>query len=161
MVAGTTTEDAMTPSLTHVADFTIQIGPPIVVGETPEGLRRVIPILGGTIAGPRLEGAILAAGADYQVIRADGYTTVDARYAARLTDGTMIYIVNVGVRFGPPETMVRILKGEIVDPTLVYFRTTPRFETAAPAYQWLTRPLFVATGARHPDRVEIGVYEVG
>ena len=57
--------------------------------------------------------------------------------------------------------MARIAAGEIVDPSEVYFRTTPRFETAAPAYQWLTRPLFLATGARYPDHVEIRVFEVG
>jgi hypothetical protein len=34
--------------------------------------------------------------------------------------------------------MARILKGEIVDLGLSYFRTTPRFETASPNYQWLT-----------------------
>jgi hypothetical protein len=150
----------MSPTLIHTADFTIRIGPPITVGETQEGLRRVIPILGGTIKGPRLDGTILAAGADYQLIRPDGYTTLDARYAARLADGAMIYIVNTGVRFGPPEVMARITAGEIVDPSLVYFRTTPRFATASADYQWLTQPLFLATGARHPDRVEIGVFEV-
>jgi hypothetical protein len=149
------------PALTHTADVTIQVGQPIAVGETPEGLRRVVPILGGQIKGPRLSGIILPAGADYQLIRPDGYTTLDARYVARLGDGAMIYIVNTGVRFGPPEVMARITKGESVDPGLVYFRTTPRFETASPAHQWLTRPIFLATGARHPDRVEVAVFEVG
>jgi hypothetical protein len=151
----------MTPTLDHVADLTIEVGAPITIGDTPDGLRRVVPIQGGTISGPRLRGHILPAGADYQVIRADGYTTLDARYAARLEDGSMIYIVNVGVRFGPPDVMARITRGEAVDPALVYFRTTPRFETAAPAYQWLTRPLFVASGARYPDRVGISVHQVG
>ncbi len=151
----------MTPRLTHTAAITIRVGDPITIGETGEGLRRVVPILGGTIAGPRISGTILPAGADYQVIRADGYTTLDARYAARLDDGAMIYIVNIGVRFGSPEIMARITRGEPVDPAEVYFRTTPRFETASPAWQWLTRPLFLATGARHPDRVEINVFEVG
>jgi hypothetical protein len=151
----------MTPTLSHTADVTIQVGQPITVGETHEGLRRVVPILGGHIVGPRLKGTILPAGADYQVIRADGYTTLDARYVARLDDGVMIYIVNTGVRFGPPEIMARIARGESVNPALVYFRTTPRFETAAADHQWLTRPLFLATGARHPDRVEITVFEVG
>ncbi len=153
-------DNTVPPELTHTADFTIQIGEPITIGETPEGLRRVIPILGGHIDGPRLKGVILPAGADYQLIRPDGYTTLDARYAAQLDGGVMIYIVNVGVRFGPPEIMARILRGEIVDPAQVYFRTTPRFETAAPAYQWLTRKLFLASAARHPDRVEIKVFEV-
>ena len=113
------------------------------------------------MSGPRLQGAVLPAGADYQLIRPDGYTMLDARYLVRLDDGAMIYIVNTGVRFGPPDIMARIVRGEPVDPAQVYFRTTPRFETASPSYQWLTRPLFLATGARHPDRVEITIFEVG
>ena len=151
----------MTPTLTHTADITIHVGQPITIGETNEGLRRVIPIIGGHLKGPRLNGTILPAGADFQVIRTDGYTTLDARYTARLDDGAMIYIVNLGVRFGAPEVMARITRGEPVDPAEVYFRTTPRFETGSPDYQWLTRPLFLATGARYPDSVEIAVFEVG
>lgn len=151
----------MTVPLTHIADLTIHVAAPIAIGETPEGLRRIVPITGGRIAGSRLAGTILAAGADFQLIRGDGYTTLEARYAARTDDGAMIYIVNTGVRFGPPEVMARITRGEPVDPAEVYFRTTPRFETASPAYQWLTRPLFLGVGARRPDRVELGVYEVG
>lgn len=151
----------MTPILSHLADVTIHVGQPITVGETAAGLRRVVPILGGQIAGPRLHGIILAAGADYQVIQSDGFTTLDARYVARLDDGATLYIVNVGVRFGPPAIMARIALGEPVDPAQVYFRTTPRFETASSEHQWLTRPLFVGSGARHPDRVELAVFEVG
>jgi hypothetical protein len=151
----------MTPALTHVADFAVTVGAPIAVGETADGLRRVIPITGGTIRGERLNGTILAAGADFQLIRADGFTTLDARYVARLSDGATIYIVNTGVRFGPPEVMARITRGEPVDPAEVYFRTVPRFETAAPEHAWLTRSLFLATGARYPDRVELALFEVG
>jgi hypothetical protein len=148
------------PALIHTADIHVVIAAPIAVGETAEGLRRVIPIIGGTISGPRLSGTVLAAGADYQVIRPDGYTTLDARYVIRLDDGALVYVVNTGVRFGPPAVMARLAKGEIVDPSEIYFRTTPRFETAAPGHQWLTRPLFLATAARYPDHVEITVYEV-
>ena len=43
----------------------------------------------------------------------------------------------------------------------VNFRSAPRFETAAGAHQWLTRPLFIASGARYPDRVSLSVFEVG
>ena len=143
-----------------MTDVTIMVGDPIAIGETHEGLRRVVPILGGRLSGPHLNGTILPAGADYQVIRPDGYTTLDARYVARLDSGAMIYIVNTGVRFGPPEVMARITRGEAVDPAEVYFRTTPRFETASPEYQWLTRTLFLATGARYPDRVEVRVFRV-
>ena len=37
---------------------------------------------------------------------------------------------------------------------------TPRFETGAPEYQWLTRNVFVGTAARHPDRVELAIYQL-
>ena len=44
---------------------------------------------------------------------------------------------------------------ETVDPALIYFRSTPRFETAAPEYRWLMQSLFICSGARFPDRVEL------
>jgi hypothetical protein len=151
----------MTPTLSHVADFLVEVGQPIAVGETAQGLRRAVPITGGTIRGARLEGTILNAGADFQIIGPDGFTRLEARYVVRLADGAMLYVENCGVRFGPPELMARIVRGEPVDPTQVYFRSTPRFETAQPAYQWLTRPLFIASGVRHPARVDLSVFEVG
>ncbi len=151
----------MIPTLSHVARLHVLIAPPIAVGETGDGMRRVIPIVGGTIEGPRLKGTVLPAGADFQIVRPDGYTTLEARYVVRLDDGALIYVVNTGIRFAPPAVLDRIAAGEIVDPALVYFRTVPRFETAAPEYRWLTRPLFIATGARRPDHVEITVFEVG
>jgi hypothetical protein len=151
----------MTPTLTYIADFSVEVGAPIAVGDTGRGLRRVVPILGGTVGGPRLRGTILPGGADIQIVQADGYTRLEARYVIRLVDDTPVYVVNSGIRSGPPEVMARITRGESVDPDLVYFRTVPRFETAASSYQWLTRPLFVASGVRHPNLVEIKVFEVG
>ncbi len=41
----------MTPTLTHIADVLVEVGQPIAIGETPQGLRRVVPIAGGTIRG--------------------------------------------------------------------------------------------------------------
>lgn len=151
----------VTPTLTHIADFLVEVGAPIAIGETAQGLRRVVPITGGIITGGRLNGTILKAGADFQIIGADGFTQVEARYVARLDDGALVYVENRGVRFGPPDVMARMTRGEPVDPAQVYFRSTPRFETAAPAHRWLTRPLFIAAGARYPDRVALSVFEVG
>jgi hypothetical protein len=148
------------PELVHLADLEIEVAAPISIGETADGLRRIVPILGGTISGKRVNGTILAAGADFQLIRSDGFTTLDARYAARLDDGALLYIVNRGVRYGPPEVMARITRGEAVDPAEVYFRTMPRFEIAADAHAWLMRPLFVGSGARYPNRVELAIFEL-
>src|SRR5690242_10524136 len=108
----------MTPSLTHIADFKVDIAAPIVVGETEQGLRRIIPILGGSVSGPRLRGEIVPGGADFQLIQAGGYTTLEARYVLKLEGDALVYVVNQGVRFGPPEVMARIQRGEIVDPSL-------------------------------------------
>ena len=44
----------MTPTLTHIADVLVEVGEPIAIGETAQGLRRVVPIAGGTIRGDRL-----------------------------------------------------------------------------------------------------------
>lgn len=149
------------PPLRPVADIVITVGKPIVIGREGGSLRRIVPITGGQLTGPALKGVIIPGGADDQTIGPDGYTTLTARYTVRTDDGALLHIVNRGVRFGPPEVMARITRGEAVDPAQVYFRTTPRFATAEPSYQWLTRKLFLGTGARHPDRVEIAVFEVG
>jgi hypothetical protein len=43
------------PALEHVCDLAVTIAPPVAVGHTPAGLRRMIPITGGTVTGPPLE----------------------------------------------------------------------------------------------------------
>ena len=151
-----------TPTLAtkYVFSLKIQIGVPIVAGDFGHGIRRIIPILGGTVIGDGVNGTIYPCGADFQTIRPDGFTEVEAKYAFELDDGAVIYIENVGVRFGPKHLLDRIAQGEIVDPDLIYFRSVPRFETGAPKYRWLMEHLFIGVGARHPDRVEIQVHQV-
>jgi len=68
------------PELLHVADLSVEVGDPIETGEPAAGVRRMIPILGGTVAGPRLTGRILPGGADFQLSRNDGVTELEARY---------------------------------------------------------------------------------
>ncbi len=145
----------------YVFSLTIAVGPPIEVGETVGGARRVIPILGGSLHGKTMSGHIFeTGGADYQIVRADGLTELHARYAIEMADGARIYVENSGIRSGPREALEKIRRGEAVDPSLVYFRSAPRFETESPTYRWLTQSIFVARGARHPDRVEIDVFRV-
>jgi hypothetical protein len=139
----------------HVADLVITVAAPIEVGA-----RRVIPITGGEAKGPRLRGRILAAGADFQNGRTDGVTELEARYVLETDDGARVYIENRGLRHGPSDAMERLQRGEVVDPAIIYFRTTPRFETADESYRWLTQYVFVGDGARFPDRVELAIYQV-
>ena len=56
------------PTLEHVCDIAVTIAAPVEVGTTVFGLRRMIPITGGSVKGPRMNGKILAGGADFQLI---------------------------------------------------------------------------------------------
>ena len=101
----------------------------------------MIPIVGGRVSGSRLTGEIMPGGGDWQTVRADGTTDVEARYLIRATDGTILSVVNSGYRHGPPEVLARIAQGEIVDPALYYFRTRPasRWPQTAPMAGWGAR----------------------
>ncbi len=150
-----------TPLLEPVADLVVRIGAPLEIGRIAGNLRRVIPIAGGDVLGPKLRGKVLAGGSDFQMMRSDGVTELEARYVIELESGGLVYVENRGVRSGAPELMEKLRRGETVDPALIYFRSTPRFETAAPGYEWLMRKLFVCSGARFPDRVELRFFQVG
>jgi hypothetical protein len=144
----------------YVFSLAIKVGAPIVAGDLGHGIGRIIPILGGEVFGPGIKGTIFPVGADFQIIRPNGFTDLEAKYAFELDDGAIVYIENTGIRFGPKELLDRIAKGEIVDPALIYFRSVPKFETGAEKYRWLMENLFIGVGARHPDRVEIDVHQV-
>ncbi len=144
----------------YVFSLAIKVGTPIVAGDLGHGVRRVIPVLGGEVRGPGMKGAIFPVGADFQVIRPNGFTELEAKYAFEMDDGAVIYIENIGIRFGSKELLDRIARGESVDPALIYFRSVPRFETGAENYRWLMENLFIGVGARYPDRVELDVHQV-
>jgi hypothetical protein len=144
--------------LSHVADLIVTVARPIEIGSTPAGLRRLIPITGGEVRGPKLRGRILPFGADFQTIRDDGVTELEAHYAIETDDGALIYISNNGLRHGPPDAMEKLMRGEAVDPRLIYFLTAPRFETAAKDYVWLNHYIFAGEGIRRPDHIELTIY---
>ncbi len=148
-----------TPVLRPLATLEADVAPPIDLGVSPVGRRRVIPILGGRLTG-RLEGRVLPGANDYQIIRSDNVLELQARYIIETTDKALIFVENNGMRDGPAELLAKQAAGELVDPSMIYFRTAPRFETAAPQYQWLMRRLFVCAGARFPDRLEIKFFEL-
>ena len=138
----------------------ITLAPPQELGQAPLGRRRIIPITGGRFRGERLSGRVLPGGADWQIVRADGVSQLEARYTLETDDGALISVRNLGLRHGPAEVLARLAAGEAVDPSLYYMRTTPSFETGAERYLWLNRLVCVATGARRKDAVELDVYEV-
>jgi hypothetical protein len=151
---------AMKPGLELLFEVRATLEPPILVGEVPEGARRVVPISGGTFEGPRLRGTVLPGGADWQYLRADGVMMVEAQYLLRTDDGVIIQVNNRGMRHGPEAVMRRLGAGEPVDPADYYFRATPRLSVPAGRYDWLNRRVFLCSGARFPDDVVLWFYEV-
>jgi hypothetical protein len=130
------------------------------LGATPYGERRIIDIQGGTVEGPRLKGKILPGGADWQIVRADGVVHLHARYTVETDGGGLILVDSEGYRHGPPEVMARLARDETVDPSLYYFRSFMRFETADPDASWLNRILAVGYGSRENRAVKLDVHEV-
>lgn len=148
-------------NLTFLFEATVLVGAPIELGEAARGRGRIIPILGGTVTGPRLQGRVLAGGADWQTLRSDGVAEIEARYVIESAEGVAISVHNVGLRHGPPEIMAKLVAGQAVPPDSYYFRTAPRFEVGDPRYAWLGRALFLCAGIREPDCVRLKFFEVG
>lgn len=148
------------PTLTFAFELRATVDAPTEVGLVPHGRRRIVAITGGTFAGPRVKGRIVPGGADWQMIQPDGFSELDTRYTLETDTGQIIYVQNRGVRHAEPAIMKRLLAGETVDPTLVYFRTVPTFETSSPDLQWLARSVFVGIGERYPNDVRIRFWKV-
>lgn len=149
------------PALKFFADLNVQVGQPQEVGHTGRGLRRLIPILGGQVQGDGWRAVILPGGTDFQLVVNARMAELDARYVLETDGGDRIYVQNRAIRSGPAELMARLVRGEPVDPSQIYFRCQPTFETASPALGWITERMFVGTGVREPDQVLIRFYELG
>ncbi len=148
------------PALDFFCELKVKLDPALIVGETPHGTRRIIPIIGGTVEGPKIKGEILNGGADWQILRADGVTELEAHYQFRTDDGTLIYVKNTGIRAATPEIAARLAKGEKVDANEYYFRAMPKFDAPKGKYDWVNNSLFICTGERLPDYVLIRVWKV-
>lgn len=152
-----------TPLLEPIADLVVHVTTPVEVGQViglnTRGLRRIIPIIGGTVSG-QLSGQVLAGGADFQMVVSDTVADLDARYILALDNGHRVYVQNRALRRGTAADVARLVRGEAVDPAAIYFRCAPTFEVSDPSLAWLTESLFVGTGARYPDRVEMRFFRL-
>ena len=131
-----------------------------VIGATPGCFRRVSAVFGGVFEGDRLSGEVLDGGNDWQTVRGDGAVTLDVRLVLKTDDNAMIGMIYQGIRHGPAEVMARIDRGQAVDPTSYYFRTTSSFETSAPKYDWLNRLMAVGVGHRLADGPIYSLFEL-
>jgi hypothetical protein len=137
----------------------VAVAAPVTIGEGPEGLRRFVPILGGTFDGPLLNGKVLEGSGDWQVVRPDGVLYADARYTLETTSGVLIAVTNRGLRHAPPEVMDKLMRGEPTPPDSYYFRTSALFEAPIGSdCDWVNRVLFVTRAEREPRAAIIHFY---
>lgn len=120
------------PKAEFVFEERVTLGQPVVLGDTALGHRQFIPITGGTIAGPKLNGEVMPGGWDFQLWLANGCGSLSADYFLRADDGTVIHILNKAFECNTQKGGERS-----------FF--TPRFEAPKGKYEWMTHSTFVAT----------------
>lgn len=150
----------MQPQLEFVCDFSVDLSKPHEMGDCGPGVRRIIPIVGGSVTGPLLNGEILGVGADWQTVDRQGIAQLDARYAIATPDGAVIEVISQGLRHVSPEVAARIAAGEDVPFADYYMRTAVRLETGHAAYDWVNRALFLAMGGKRGACVHLAIYRV-
>jgi hypothetical protein len=151
------------PTLSTEYAFTVRasVAPPVVVGEGPHGLRRFVPITGGVVSGPLLTAEVIPGSGDWQVVRADGVLSAEARYTLKTREGVLIACNNHGIRHARPDIMARLMRGEPVPADAYYFRTSAQFEAPmGSGYEWMNQALFSGRGEREPDTVIIHFFRV-
>jgi hypothetical protein len=151
--------DTVTTEFAFEARVSVQT--PLVVGQSSHGLRRIVPITGGTFEGPNIRGRVIPGGADWQYVRPDGVLSVEAHYTLQTSDSVLIMVTNRGIRRAPPAVMARLGRGEQVDPSEYYFRTTAEFEAPVGSkYEWLNQSVFIGVAERRPDAAIIRFFRV-
>jgi Protein of unknown function (DUF3237) len=149
------------PRLTPVYRLVATLGPPLDLGDTAAGHRRIVPLTGGTFTGPALSGTLLpGVSADWQTVLPDGTALGDIRYALRTDAGALLYVQSRSVRHGSAEVLARLGRGEDVDPSEYTFRTSTQIEAAAPQLDWLNKGVFVSVAGRLASGVIYETYLV-
>jgi len=112
-------------------------GAPIPVGPSNWGTRLILPVLGGNVTGPKLNGKIRPFGADWGLIRVDNCLEIDVRAVIETDDGAFIHTYYPGIIDMTQEQVDEFLAGKLPAGLDIY--VAPRFETSHENYQWLTR----------------------
>ena len=97
------------------------VDPPQELGDIGKGKRRIVPIAGGNSKGRLLRGKVLPGGADWQILRGDGVSELEARYTLQTDDGALIHVRNLALRHGPIDVMTALAAGRPVDPPAIIF----------------------------------------
>lgn len=135
---------ATAPELSLIWTAVVDIAPRKDLGESPDGHRYMVPILGGRFfAGPGIgefSGIVLPGGADRQLVDRHGFKTLDALYEMQTDDGAILTVRN----------RVRIDES---DPDALYRASVIEVTAPLGRFAWMNRRVFVGTlETARPDR---------
>ena len=160
MSTPTASEFPAPPALVPMTQVRCEVGTLVSLGQAKHGERRFVPLGGGTVRGPELNGSLVEGGVDWQINRADGVLEIAAHYVIRTDDGALIEVQSDGLRDGPASVMARLARGEAVARDEYYFRTIVRFTTGAPQWLHLNKVLALAVGQREAACVKLDFYRI-
>ena len=159
---GTVSSHLPEPLLTKLYRLEANLAPPLELGETAQGRRRIVALTGGTFRGPEISGRLIpGASADWQTILPDGTALGDIRYMLETDRGDVLYVQSRSIRHGSSEVLARLGRGEDVDPGEYTFRASTRIETAAPDLDYLNKGVFISVAGRQAAGVTYETYLVG
>lgn len=124
----------------YLMELALDIGDNLDTGHT-----RIAPVTGGSFRGPRLNGEVLAGGADW-ITQVSGHSSLDVRITLQTDDDALIYMTYKG----------------IVSPTDngVYWRVTPLFNTASEQYDWLNHIVAVGKNKQIEGKVAYDIFQI-
>jgi Protein of unknown function (DUF3237) len=110
---------------------------------TPRGTFRYQDIVGGELAGARINATVYPdSGGQYDTVRADKVRDVDAHFMLQADNGEWLYMEHVGYRR-----------------TDGYYRAIAYIETDLKgAYEWMNNTTFVVTAKESADQREVVFY---
>lgn len=135
--------DAPELELVPLAVATLQLATPIVLPNTPRGMRIVVELESARIEGERLKASLKGkAAADWMVMSAEGASALDVRFLVETDDGALVLVQYGG----------RINNGVIY--------STPTFETGDERYTWLNGIQAVGRGKTEGQTLTYHLYEL-
>lgn len=130
-----------------VMELTVELTEVQEVGQTIDGILRLIPIIGGVFTGPNICGKVIGGGYDWNTALDNGVAHVFAKYALQTDDGVYISIENEGY-LGNDDNLIK---------------TNPRFKVQKGKYEWLNTGVFVGSlegGETEIPSVKIKIYKL-
>jgi hypothetical protein len=125
----------MTIELIPLCTATVNLAEPILIPDTPSGMRVIIEVESWDVVGERLNAHLRGvAAADWMSVSAAGIGTIDARGLLETDDGALIYTYYRG--------RLDLSQGPGVFPAY----SAPLYETGDERYAWLNAVQAVAKG---------------